>query len=896
MKYFFIFITLFISNTFFSQNETINWHFGNRSSITFNGTNATSVSSSISSNQGCASISDKYGNLELYTNGKIIWNKNHTTIENSFLTNGDLNLAQNSIFVPIKDNENRYLLFTASGSLAYSVIDTSISNGVGAVTNKENILISNGVKGITGVHHSNGNSIWIVVSAASEKGNDWTSFYSFLISNEGKISDPIISEDIQYERKGDGILKLSPNGKVLASANLVNDTERTLVLFDFDNTNGIISNQRPLRISKVFFQVIRIYGIEFSNDSNFLFATAIDEVLFSGEENTNPKSFLYQYDLNNSNFEEQFIIYEDDNLYEPGALQLSSSGYIYRAFTNINEASSPYIGEIETPTIRNDINYSINKELKNINSKLGLPNFIQSYFRTRIINDTFCSNEFNEIKIDTYTDIESVIWDFGDGNSSNEISPTHKFEISGKYKIKADITINDAIVKVEKTITVLQSPILIPNQELIECDDDTDGLSNFNLNSITSKISNNALNENFSFFLNWEDFSNNISISDIENFKNSIPNQEIIVKATNNDGCSDVVSFTLKANFIKLNDIPNFYTCSNGTDEIGNNIGEFSEKNLEAFVRNNININDEATVSFYTTLLGAQTNLDRLENEFISSSKTIYVKVQDKDLGCGGVQSFNIIVNSNPINNLNAEYTICFNPSLKPTVILIANAKNEKFEWRNSLDEVISINQNFPLTVIGDFSLTVYKNENGLMCSNRRDFTVKNPEKPKFSSIIVNTEDETNNLISITINGNSNYEFSLDSVNYFGNSKSYTFQNVEAGIRNIFIRDINNCEEDITTKVSVIGYKKYFSPNADGINDYWNIKGLNSTAFKEVNIQIFDRFGKVIGFIKDLDSFGWDGTYNGKALPNNNYWFKAMIVVDDENIITKFGNFSLLRN
>jgi gliding motility-associated-like protein len=272
------------------------------------------------------------------------------------------------------------------------------------------------------------------------------------------------------------------------------------------------------------------------------------------------------------------------------------------------------------------------------------------------------------------------------------------------------------------------------------------------------------------------------------------------------------------------------------------------------------------------------------------------MKAKEADFSCGGIQSFNIIVNSESPINIQDSYTICFNPNTKPPVIINADISNDRVEWRNNEGDIISTNNNFTLDRIGEFSLTVFKTENGLLCSNSRNFTVKNPEKPVFLAVNVNTEDETNNIMDIIIEGNSTYEFSLDSINFQGNSTNYTFTNVTSGLRTVYVRDINACEEGIQVNVPVIGFKDFFTPNGDGKNDYWNINGLDTTSFKYINVRVFDRLGKLIFLIKDFDSRGWDGTYNGENLPSNSYWFKAEIIDKDNKMINEVGSFSLIRN
>ncbi|WP_296635531.1 T9SS type B sorting domain-containing protein [Polaribacter sp.] len=131
---------------------------------------------------------------------------------------------------------------------------------------------------------------------------------------------------------------------------------------------------------------------------------------------------------------------------------------------------------------------------------------------------------------------------------------------------------------------------------------------------------------------------------------------------------------------------------------------------------------------------------------------------------------------------------------------------------------------------------------------------------------------------------------------FFGNANNYFFSSVDTGLQTIYARDTNTCEQSIQINLSVIGFKKYFTPNGDGENDFWNVKGLDKTSFKSIDVQIFDRFGKLIYSITNFDTLGWNGSYNGKNLNANNFWFKAKIVDKDDNEIKESGNFSLIRD
>ena len=89
------------------------------------------------------------------------------------------------------------------------------------------------------------------------------------------------------------------------------------------------------------------------------------------------------------------------------------------------------------------------------------------------------------------------------------------------------------------------------------------------------------------------------------------------------------------------------------------------------------------------------------------------------------------------------------------------------------------------------------------------------------------------------------------------------------------MRDKNECGI-AQIDFHVIGYKKFFTPNGDGIHDTWNIIGLTKTNLPKTKIYIFDRFGKLL---KELDplSPGWDGTFIGKPMPSTDYWFRVQL-------------------
>lgn len=100
------------------------------------------------------------------------------------------------------------------------------------------------------------------------------------------------------------------------------------------------------------------------------------------------------------------------------------------------------------------------------------------------------------------------------------------------------------------------------------------------------------------------------------------------------------------------------------------------------------------------------------------------------------------------------------------------------------------------------------------------------------------------------------------------------------------------CEEP-KVESSII-FPKFFTPNGDGINDFWQfIPPLENAKIADIvkgNISIFDRYGRLIVQI-DPKSRGWDGSYKGEPVPSSDYWFTA-VSFDRQEIK---GHFALKR-
>ena len=159
---------------------------------------------------------------------------------------------------------------------------------------------------------------------------------------------------------------------------------------------------------------------------------------------------------------------------------------------------------------------------------------------------------------------------------------------------------------------------------------------------------------------------------------------------------------------------------------------------------------------------------------------------------------------------------------------------------------------------------------NSFQCASNQTIAVaiQDSQIQSIGYEVSNAFSETPTL-AIIVHPTGNYMYQLDDGIFQMDS---FFNAVSPGVHHVSVIDSNGC--GMISKIAdirVIDYPKYFTPNDDGFNDYWNIIGLNHDY--DARIYIYDRYGKLLKQISPMGR-GWDGTYNGTLMPSSDYWFK----------------------
>lgn len=182
--------------------------------------------------------------------------------------------------------------------------------------------------------------------------------------------------------------------------------------------------------------------------------------------------------------------------------------------------------------------------------------------------------------------------------------------------------------------------------------------------------------------------------------------------------------------------------------------------------------------------------------------------------------------------------------------------------------------------IIWDAGTYTVEITNSFGCSATKTITATLYPLPRFDTVLVE-----NDQITIVPLNTGDFEYSIDGVTYFSSPQ---FTITEGGLYTAYIREIHDCGYRSKDFV-VVSIPNYFTPNNDGTNDFWSVKGAQY--YPKATTVIFDRHGQLITTLRQ-NNLLWDGTFNNEKLPSTDYWFVTEIP-ETQQIIK--GHFSLIR-
>ncbi len=288
---------------------------------------------------------------------------------------------------------------------------------------------------------------------------------------------------------------------------------------------------------------------------------------------------------------------------------------------------------------------------------------------------------------------------------------------------------------------------------------------------------------------------------------------------------------------------------------------DLGTKNAEA-----LGVQDPAAfrVSYHGSAADAQQNANPLPQNYdpVPGTYTIYVRTTSlENPQCyDAAESFRYDAVREPILDFPEVELLCENAAGVNIGPLNAEP-GVTYRWNTGRQaHRISVDQP------GVYTLTATAQGGGISCQSVRSVEVRISEPPSISEIRI--EDmQVDNRVTILTTTAGDYEYALDAGLF---QASPVFEEVPAGTHQVYVRDLQGCGR-VTETITVVGYRPFFTPNGDGVNDTWQIVGIQNLDQPEV--YIFDRYGKLLKQL-DQSSAGWDGTFNGQPLPDTDYWFR----------------------
>lgn len=314
------------------------------------------------------------------------------------------------------------------------------------------------------------------------------------------------------------------------------------------------------------------------------------------------------------------------------------------------------------------------------------------------------------------------------------------------------------------------------------------------------------------------------------------------------------------------------------------------------------------TTAFTTTILGSQTGmeikykladgtvLNVLPNPFLTANQDVTVTVTNPlNTNCVATDILKFKVNPTPKIDLNltgqSDELVCSNISTFTVTInagITDGVPTTSYNYKWYKDGVAILGgTNYTLAVNTAGLYTVEVGYPTTLCAKTRTINVTASDIATIKTITIQDLSDIS-TVAVDAPGKGNYVYSVD--NPYGPFQTEAFfTNIDIGEHTLYIKDLYGC--GIISKVFyILGTPQFFSPNGDGFNDTWNVKGIDPMINALSIVHIFDRYGKLIKQISPIGA-GWDGTLNGFELPSDDYWFSIKFA---DGRSTK-GHFALKR-
>lgn len=918
---------------FAAQNENSKWYFGTNGGLNFLTTPPTPIAgSALTTIAGCASISDANGNILFYTDGVTVYNSTNSIMTNGTGLLGDYTPYQPCLIVKKPGSQTIYYIFTVQGNgyaggLRYSIVDMSLSGGLGAVTIK-NIPIYPFActESVGGTWHCNGTDYWIVVHELNG-----SAFRAYQVSAAGVNTTAVISSVGPQIINGNINMAM----KFTESANKLAMITHPIVamgadfyvnLFDFNNTTGIISNHSQLQQP-----LFTCYGLEFSSDGSKLYAGENKGLL--------NQNYIYQWDICAGSST------DIDNSIQPlpaavtRNFQIAQNGKIYAANNGI---SSLHV--INNPNLSGAAcNLVLSGQSISPSQSSGtLPNYIKkmspppaSYSYSPVLAQgcfvySYTANLPSVNCANSNFSVVSVQWDFGDPNSANNTSnlvqPIHNFSNAGTYTTKLIVyykctsdTIQQIIVVPPPNVSVTWLPTCLGNANATVTAAGGVGPYSFLwVPTQTSGSVHTGLNPG-SYTVVTTDLTRNCTVS--KSF--TVPPIPIASFSINPSGSfsicsgkalplsligncttysiSPTVSATISNSLVTLFPINSGNYTLTGTlnsclttntvqiNVLPAPIVSITADRLSVCINSSLTLVGSGGITYKWSRPSGVVYTSPIISEAVTSLAqfgTYYLEATDIN-GCAATASI-VITQASPPNGVTVctKVSGCIPYCTDFFFDIIGSTQGITQYWSLNRTQAIQGNQ-VCVSSAGASTLVGTITDTITACTSTTSIILEGIAPPDARISYLPKDIYENGEDVLFFNSSQGKTPETCQWNVYSETQKkvlrkaadnqFTYQFVDAGtyLVSLEVQNEAGCIDTVLKKIDVledfhVWAPNSFTPNNDQLNDVWRpvYRGL-----RRIDLKIFSRWGELIYQSNNLDDLGWNGTYKGSEVEQGAYNF-----------------------
>jgi gliding motility-associated-like protein len=309
-------------------------------------------------------------------------------------------------------------------------------------------------------------------------------------------------------------------------------------------------------------------------------------------------------------------------------------------------------------------------------------------------------------------------------------------------------------------------------------------------------------------------------------------------------------------------------------------------------------------VNYYWT--GPDADFDfRNSHPGVDVSGTYHLKVVSKNNGCYSFDSTVVYPPEIPVFEFTTTDVACFGDSLGTIAFTSVSQGSPPYSF--SIDGGKSIHQEpfFDGLPAGEYALVL---RDQMQCGTDTTAVLIQP-KPEYldivSPVIMSYAEEYQVVLETSINDTEIMSISwspaeglscsncLDPVATPDNSIIYVLELIDT--KGCSIRDTLHItvEKDLNIYIPNV-----FSPNGDGMNDVFFVKGGNGVE-RIISLEIFNRWGSMVFTAKNVppnDPFtGWDGLHEGRYLSPGVFIYLTTLELSNGKEVVRWGDVSLIR-